>query len=175
MLLAAEGGGFDPLTPTAAANFFWTVVIFLLALPVMWMYVFGPITRALRERDERAESAIGIAKEAKNAAEQAKSESEKALAEARAESSKQIQNAREQAEALKAELESKARSEIERERAGARAEIEAEKQKALAEIRELVVDLSLDATSKLLKREVSGDDQRKLVQGFLGDIGGRNN
>ncbi|PIE24404.1 MAG: ATP synthase F0 subunit B [Planctomycetota bacterium] len=175
ILAAGDGGGFNVFDPSGIGGFFWTLVIFLLSLPVMWKFVFGPITSALRERDERAEAAIGIAKEAKDAAEKAKAESEKALATARAESAKQIQVAREQADALKAELESKARSEIERERASARAEIEAEKEKALAEIRELVVDLSLDATSKLLKREVNGDDQRKLVEGFLGDLDARKN
>jgi F-type H+-transporting ATPase subunit b len=141
----------------------------------MWKFVFGPITKALKERDERAEEAIGIAKEAKAAAESAKQESENALATARSEAQQQIAQAREAAEKLKADLESKARAEIERERANARAEIVAEKTKAMNEIRELVVQLSLDATSKLLKREVSGEDQKKFVGDLIGDISKRQN
>ena len=43
-------------------------------------------------------------------------------------------------------------------------------QKAKSEIRDLVVDLSLDLSSKLLRREVKGEDQRGFVESFLQDM-----
>ena len=60
---ASEGGGFNPLDFGFAGTTFWTWVIFLLALPVMWKFVFGPIERTstgkvqkfkLRERAQNA-------------------------------------------------------------------------------------------------------------------------
>ncbi|MEZ5987886.1 MAG: F0F1 ATP synthase subunit B [Planctomycetota bacterium] len=167
---AAEKSSLNLLDFSELSVFIWTVVIFVLALPVMWGMVFGPITDALHARDKRADDAISEASEAKDAAEKARLETEAALREAREEAKKQIREAKDLAEKQKAELVAQARTEAEAERARVRAEIVAEKAKAMDEIRDLVVDLSLGATSRLLEREVAGDDQRKLVKGFLSEL-----
>ena len=45
--MAAEGGGgFDPLDLAGFGNFFWTLLIFLVALPFIWKVVMGPVTAA---------------------------------------------------------------------------------------------------------------------------------
>ena len=51
--LASDGGGFNPLDPSFGGATFWTWVIFLVSLPVMWKFVFGPITKALEARDRK--------------------------------------------------------------------------------------------------------------------------
>ena len=47
-----EGGGFNPFEFATGATF-WTWVIFLLSLPLMWKVVFGPITHGLAARDQQ--------------------------------------------------------------------------------------------------------------------------
>ncbi len=174
LLAAAEGGGgFNPLEVNFGLSF-WTWVIFLLALPFMWKVVFGPITRALMERDERAEGAIAKAEEAQAGAEKARQEAEQQLTAAREEAQRQVRDAMARAEAQQKELLAKAQAEAERERARALADIEAERRRAIAEIRDTVVDISLQAAGQLLQREVKDDDQRKFVSGFIGDLSNRN-
>lgn len=170
-LLLSEGSGkFNPLDLTTWTNAMWTGVVFIIALPLMWKVVFGPITKALSDRDEKASDAIGKAEAAKTAAEAAKVETQAALAQAREQAGQQLRDARELAEKQKAELMAKAQEDAANERSRAIAEIEAEKQKAKSEIRDLVVDLSLELTSKLLRREVTGDDQKSMVEAFLKDM-----
>ncbi len=167
--LGGEGGhegGFNPLTEQWGV-LFWTWLIFLVSLPFMWKVVFGPIAKALKDRDQRAEDAIARAEEAKAAAERARSETEARLEEAREEARRQIQAARERAEAQHQELLAKAKEEAARERDRAADEIRAEKQRALAEIRDEVVDLTLTASAKLLGREIRDEDQKSFVQGFV--------
>src|SRR5262252_1972660 len=88
LLAFEEGGGFNPLDFSHASNLLWTIVIFLAALPFMWKIVWGPMAKALEERDRHAAEA------AKAAAEQAKADVEKRLADAQKESAKVIADAR---------------------------------------------------------------------------------
>ena len=46
ILFVSGGGGFDPLDPSGLGNLMWTIVIFLVALPLMWKMVFSKIAGA---------------------------------------------------------------------------------------------------------------------------------
>jgi len=52
----------------------------------------------------------------------------------------------------------------------ARAEIEREKQGALQELRDEVADLAVQAASKIVKEDLDGQRQRKLVSDFIEDL-----
>ena len=168
----AAGGGFDPLANTTFGNAIWTLLIFGLSLPFMWMLVLGPISRALLERDEHAKAAIGAAEEAKAEAERVRAEVEVSLGEARAESAREMAEARERGEKRATEIiaaaEEKARDLI----TTAQTTIRAEQEKALAAIREEVVDLSLLAASKVVGRSVDSEDDRRLVSAVVSDVKG---
>jgi F-type H+-transporting ATPase subunit b len=168
---AAEGGGFNPLDPSGAAGLLWTVVIFLLSLPLIWKYVMGPITRALEERDDLARRAIDQATKASQDAEAARAEVEVKLGEARAEASQLLADARERAETREREIVEEAKRSAEGLVENARTQIQAEQEKALAAIRNEVVDLSLTAATQVLGRQVGSEDDRRLV-GELVDSAG---
>src|SRR6202008_3046516 len=96
---AAAGGDFNPLDISGAGNFLWTLIIFLASLWPIWKFVMGPITRALSERDARAQQALEAAQKASGDAERARLEVEAKLAEARAEASRILADSRARAEA----------------------------------------------------------------------------
>jgi F-type H+-transporting ATPase subunit b len=166
---AGEGGegGFNPLSLTAAANAFWTIVIFALSLPLMWKIVWGPMAKALEHRDEQADEAVKAAEAAKAAAEQARADVEKKLASAQTESARIIGEARAIGEAQGKEAIAQAQAEAKRTLENAKSEIEREKTRAIAEIRESVVDLSLEAASRVVGRSFQDDDQRRFVKDFV--------
>ena len=56
--MAAAEGGFNPLDLAGNGGFFWTLIIFLVALAPIWIVVMKPVTRALLERDAKASEAI---------------------------------------------------------------------------------------------------------------------
>ena len=97
MAVSAEGGGFNLFQwqPGAAI---WSIVIFLLALPLMIKFVFGPITRALDERDKKVEAAAAAAEDARRAAEEAVANAASEREEARAEARQMVQAAQARAE-----------------------------------------------------------------------------
>ena len=149
----------------------WTWLAFLLALPLMWKVVYGPITKALADRDQKVDDAIAAAEAARKAAEEqvtaAKVELDKARAEARGMVEQALQRAERQGQDALQAAEVKARAQLAR----ASEQIAAEKQAALQEIRAHVVELSIAAAGALLKQKVDDAANRQLVADFVAGAG----
>jgi F-type H+-transporting ATPase subunit b len=163
LLIAPSGGGFDPLDVSGAGGLIWTLVIFFVALPFMWKVVMGPVTKALAERDAKANEAIVLAQRASEEAQKARAEVESKLAEARTEAAKTMADARTRAESREREIVGAAQQQAQLLLDGAQKAIRSEQEKAIAAIRKEVVDLSLSAATKVLRQRVNSDDDRRLA------------
>jgi len=163
------GGGFNPLDLAAGGNALWTIVIFALAVPFMWKIVMGPVTRAREERDDHAARAIAAAEKASADAESARAQVEVALGEAQGEAAKLLGQARERGEAREQEIVAAAKNEASGMVEAARQAIKAEQDKAISTIRNEVVDLTMNAASKVLERNVSSEDDRRMVAALVTD------
>lgn len=163
-LLSGGDGGFNPVDLAAGGNLFWTLAIFLVSVPFIWVVVMGPVTRALEERDAKTERAIAAAEKASKDAEEARAKLEVTLGEARAEAAKLIAEARSKAEARGHEIVEQAKGEAGQMLDGARKAIQAEQAKAISAIRTEVVELSLRAAGQVLERNVSSDDDRRIAR-----------
>ena len=162
LTMAAEGG-FDPLDLANGGNLVWTLVIFIIALPLMWKVVFSKIADALVERDSKVADAIASAERASVEAEKSRAAVEVALGEAQAEAAKLMAQARERAETRERDIIENAKTEAGAMIESARSAITAEQEKALAAIRNEVVELSLNAASQVIGRNVGSEDDRRLV------------
>ena len=162
-LLSEGEGGFNPIDLATGGNFFWTLLIFAVSVPLIWKLVMGPVTRALEERDERAVQAIATAEKASADATRMKGELERALSEAQVSAAKLLAEARERAEARGREIVETSKSEATQLLENARKTIRAEQDKAIAAIRGEVVELSLLAASKVLDRNVGSEDDRRFA------------
>jgi F-type H+-transporting ATPase subunit b len=172
LLSADEGGGFNPLDFAGGGGFFWTVVIFLVALVPIWKLVLGPVTRALEARDDKLAQAIASAEQASRDAESARNAVDSKLKEAQVEAGKLIEAARARAEALERQLKDDAAKQATALVERAKAEIKNEQEKALVAIRREVVEVSLSAAGQVLKRKVDGTDDRRLVEELVSAAGG---
>ncbi len=171
ILTASEGGGgLNPFDPTAGGGLLWTWIIFLVALVPMWKVVLGPVSRALDSRDEMAQRKITAAEEASEAAEKARAEVEIKLGEARAEAGRLMNEARERAGVREREIIEAANHESRELIESARRSIRAEQEKAIGEIRDTVVDLTLEAASKVLGRTVDSADDRRMVESLVSEV-----
>ncbi|MCY2961786.1 MAG: F0F1 ATP synthase subunit B [Planctomycetota bacterium] len=164
ILLASEGGGFNPLDLNGIGGTFWTLVIFAIALLPIWKLVMGPVTRALEARDEAAAAGLAAAQKASEEAQNARAAVESKLRDAQVEASKILDAARGRAEVVERELKETAGREAQALLTRAKSEIKAEQDKALAAIRTQVVEVSMNAASQVLKRRVDSADDRRLVE-----------
>jgi F-type H+-transporting ATPase subunit b len=168
--MVAEGGGFSLFEKFQAGAATWTIVIFLLSLPLMIKFVFGPIVSALYDRDHKVEAAAAAAEEAKREAVAAVAKAQEERELARAEARKMVQEAQTRAERQAQEALDAARAEADRQMDKARADIEAAKRRALLEIRQEVVNLSIASAGKILRHDVDDAAHRQLVDEFLGSM-----
>lgn len=172
LVLAAEAGG-DPMAynPLAAIT---AIVVFLIAMTFLYWKVWPVITKGLDERNEKILSEIKAAEEAREQAKSALADYELERSRAREESSKMIAEAREQAKQLAEELREKNETELAERMARATSDIEAAKASAVSELHAEAASLASVMAGKILRREINPDDQQKLVEESLAELGGRN-
>jgi F-type H+-transporting ATPase subunit b len=170
-LLAAGDEGLSTLLNFRSGAWLWTWIAFLIGLPVMWKMVYGPITRALDDRDQKVEDSIAAAdvarKEAEAQMQAAKAELQKAQESAKRMVEEAMARAERQAADAVRAADERAKAELQK----ARDTIVAEKRQALQEIKALAVDLTIAATGKLLQQEVDAAKNRPLVQQFVAAAG----
>ncbi len=151
---------------------FWTVVTFLLLLFTLKKLAWSPILGALEERQKRIQEDLERAEKARAESEQLLEEQRQMLQKARQEAQEIIERGRKAAEAARQELLAKSKEEAEQLLEKAKREIELSRDKALEEIRNLAVDLSLAAASKVIRKELDPDEHRRLVEEALQEMRG---
>jgi F-type H+-transporting ATPase subunit b len=146
------------------------VINFLLLLYLLNRFLFKPLLARMDERGEKIAKGLEDAETAARDRELARAEREAAVSEARKEAADMLARANKIADDTRKEILEQARSEAEKVTARAREEIVAEKDRAMAEIRGQVADLALAAAGKLVRREMDGPTQRRLVEEFLAEV-----
>ena len=150
---------------------FWTIVVFLLLLAVLWRYAYPALLGAVEARERALQEQLDEAE--RNRAESAAllAEHKKLLAEARTQAHGLLVEARTSAEKERALAMEKTMQEQQQLLERARREIGSERDRAIAELRAEAVELSLAAASKLIGERLDSDTDRKLVQQYLAGLG----
>ena len=151
--------------------FFWMLVTFLLLLFILRKLAWGPITKALIEREAKIDASIKSAETALAEAKQIQADNAKARREADQDAQRILREAREAAEQLRADEIDKTRGKIQAMQEQARVEIEREKESALNELRTEVADLAIQAAEKILDDSLDQPRQKKLVESFIDGLG----
>lgn len=157
------------LEPSTGLIFYKTLVFGLLLL-LLYRYAWKPITTALSEREETIDSSIKRAERALAEARQIQSQNEKDRREAEQEAQRLIREAREAADRARSEEIEKTRADIRRMKEQAEREIEREKQSALNELRDEVATLAIQAAEKILQENLDAGRQRRLVDRFIDNL-----
>ncbi|MCZ6691342.1 MAG: F0F1 ATP synthase subunit B [Planctomycetota bacterium] len=161
---AAEEGGLIAFSPGVM---FWTVVTFIIVAVVLRMFAWGPILEQAALREKRIRDAIADAEKAQKESKRLQEEFEERLEKARAEAEAIIKEGRDDALKVKDKYEQEQRAEGEALKQRAINEIDLAKGKALEEIRLEAKTLAIEIASKVLAREVSGEDHERLVEEAL--------
>lgn len=146
------------------------VVNFLLLLWLLNRFLFRRVLQSLDERQSRIAKGLEDAEAAARDRELARAEREAAVNEARREAQELVARATKIAQDTRSELVAAAREESDKITARAREEIVAEKERAMAELRAQVADLALEAAGRLVRHEMDGQTQRRLVEEFLTEV-----
>jgi F-type H+-transporting ATPase subunit b len=164
-----EGGGSFLVTPNVGLMI-WTLLVFGIALYILWKLAFPRIAEALDRRQRAIEESIDTAERTKREAEELLAEYRERLQEARHQAEEIVARARKAGETAQAEAKSSAQHQREELLAQTRRDIEAETRRAIQEIRKEVADLTVLATEKVTRKTLTAEDQRRLVEEALSEL-----
>jgi len=154
----------NPLVQPDPGLYIWTIVTFLVLVVLLAKFAWRPLLDALEARQASIRKSLDDARAAKQELERLHSESAKILAEARAEAESIISRTRSDAERFREELKQRARTEAATIVSNAERQIGLETSRALQQIRHEAVDISIAIASKLLQKNVTKEDNERLIE-----------
>jgi F-type H+-transporting ATPase subunit b len=166
---AVEGPPPSLLTPEGGLMV-WTLVVFIALFLILKRWAFGPITEAVRAREEALTQAITEAKADRDAAARILAEHQAKIEAARGEAQKFIAEGRATAESMKAGMIEETRKQQQEMLERARRDIETEKTAAIADLRREAVSLAIAAAGKVIEKNLDDAQNRKLVDGYLAGL-----
>ena len=160
----------NPLVQPDPGLFIWTILTFLVLLWLLAKFAWRPLLQALESRQELIRKSLDDAQEAKRELERLHLESAQILKEARVQADSIISQTRSDGERLREEMKQKARAEADTIVRTAERQIQLETARALQQIRHEAADLSVMIASKLLQRNLSKEDNERLIEDALQQV-----
>ncbi len=160
----------NPLVQPDPGLFIWTIITFLVLLGLLRRFAWGPLLKALDERQETIRKSLDDAELANQELARLQAESAQIISAARAEAQSIVAKSRADAETVREGLKQKAKEEADAMVRNAERQIQQETARALQQIRHEVVDLSLSVASKLIRKNLSAEDNDALIQDSLNQI-----
>ena len=146
------------------------LIAFVLLLIAVIFLSYKPVKKFLEKRSEMLEEEVKTTHENRKISEEKRVEMISNLANAKAEATKIINDATKEATIAKDKILSDANDERRQLKEKTMNEISLEKEKAMKELKDQIVDVAFEASSKILEREVNSLDNKKIVDNFVEDL-----
>jgi F-type H+-transporting ATPase subunit b len=153
-----------------SSTIFWSIIVFVILIVVLWRFIFKPVNNIISKRQTEIQESIDSADKQKEEAQKYLEEQKIQLDEAKKEARKIIEDGKTAARKVKGEIEEKA---LEKSRAimeAAASEINAEKERSIAEVKNKMVDIALAATEKMIAKNLSEKEHKKLIEETLREV-----
>ena len=157
----------NPLVQLDPGLFIWTIITFLLVLFLLSKFAWKPLLKVLQEREDEIKSSLKGAELAKTELEKVNLESEKILNNARAEARKIQVESKLVSEKQRDEIIHKAKEEAKKIVVNAESQIKMEKDLAIKQIQEKVIELTFSISEKVIKKNLTSDDNKKIIKDSL--------
>lgn len=151
--------------------FFWMLVTFSLLLWILKRFAWGPILKALSDRENLITESLKSAENAKEEMKLLQSGNEKILREAVLEREKIVKEARDLKESIIRDAKHEAGIEANKVLENARTSIERERIAAISDIKNLIANFSVEIAAKILEDRLADESrQKELVQNYIDKI-----
>lgn len=142
---------------------FFTFVVFLVLLAILWKFAWGPIIEALERREKMVADHIAQAELNHAEAKRLLAEYERKLDAAAGEVRELMEEARRDAEKTKQSILAEAKAGAEAERVRALRDIDSATDAALESLSKRSADLAVDLAGKILQTQLSPADHARLI------------
>ena len=163
-----EPGGFLNI------NFFtalFTLLNFLAVFFVLKHFLFGPVMKLIKDRQDEIDGMYADAGQAKESAEALQAEYEQKLSAAAETSERIVKEAMVRGQSKEEEIIRQARADAAAIMDKASADIAQEKKKALNDAKDEISGIAMSIAEKVVGRQLNDADQSKLVDQFINELG----
>lgn len=163
----------NPIFVGDIAVFIWTIVIFVLVLAVLRKFAWQPLLDGLQRRERFIHDSLESAKRDREQAEQRLQEYEEQVRKARDEATAIVEEGRRDAESVRRRIEDEARHAADEMIERAKREIGVARDTALRDLYQQSSELAMQMAGEVLKRQMTPEDQEKLIQDALEQLKGK--
>jgi F-type H+-transporting ATPase subunit b len=164
----------NPLVQPDPGLYIWTIIVFLVLLFLLMKFAWKPLLAMLEKREDNIRQSLLDAEKARDELANVKEDTEKLLNEARTESQAIVAAGKKNAERMQGEIVEKAQSKSDALLADAKKQVQLEKDRAITDVRAEAVNLSMQVAEKLIKKNLSKEDNLKLINESLSSINQKN-
>lgn len=162
----------NPLVQPDPGLYIWTILTFLVLVGLLARFAWRPLLAALDSRQNAIRKSLDDADQARRELERLNQESVQILNKARKDADQIIVGGRSDAERLREDMRQKAKTEADAIVKNAQRQIQLETARALQQLRAEAVDLSVMIASKLIQRNLSKEDNERLIEEALKQVEG---
>ena len=147
--------------------FFWQTILFLVLVFILKKYAWKPILDSVSEREDTIRESLESAEKAKKELTELQSKNESLIIEAKIERDALLKEAREIKDKIVNDAKGEAKEEAYKIVQAAYAAIQAQKAGAIAEMKSEMASLSISIAEKIIRKELSSDEQQKSLANEL--------
>jgi F-type H+-transporting ATPase subunit b len=149
----------------------WSIIVFLILLFVLGRFAWKPMLAGLAKREKDIHAAVSDAQHAREEAQRLKEDIQAERDKMAAMHQETIDQARAEAQRVAEDTVAQAKAEAQAERDRLRREIETERAQAQRELFARVAELATLVSAKAIRRQMTEDDHRRLVDEALAELG----
>jgi len=153
----------------------WTLIFTWVNLIILFLvlkrFLYKPVKKMLQKREDEVKKEYEEAAVLKNEGEQLKTEYEQSLLQAKDQAGEIISNAVKKAAIYTDETEKQAKQKAADIIKKAEQEMESERNTAANQMKDEITNLSVLMAKKMLKREITDEDQSRFIDEFIEDAG----
>ena len=153
-------------------NFAVQMIAFLIFVYLLWRFAVGPIVKVLDSRQDKISESLMAAERMQQELRESAAKNEEVMAQARREAQEVLNTARSNADQIVTRANEQAAASADEFLNRAQETLRQETAQARQLLRQEVADLAVNAAGKILRKEISADDQRKLVEETLNQSAG---
>lgn len=150
-------------------NFAIQMAAFLIFVYLLWRFAVGPIVKVLDARQDKISESLMAAERMQQELRESAAKNEEVMAQARREAQELLNAARGNAEQIVSRANEEAGAKADEFLTRAQETLRQETAQARQQLRQEVADLAVNAAGKILRKEISADDQRKLIEETLAE------
>ena len=147
------------------------LLVFAVLMTGLTFLLYKPVLKFIKARQDNIQKGLDEGKRMQEEAQAVKAEYDDKLAKTELEIEEKQQSAAAELEAYKAEQKELVDQEIAALRSKAQEDIQQEREHAVKEIHDEVVDIAIKLTGELLEKEISKEDNSKLIEECLKEWG----